>query len=241
MHQNAQQEISQFVADLFGEPIASFSPIIASPPPPVLSHTPSLQELDAFATFGETFDPEHPEPAIGSLLNTLSLGPLDSKVNPEVSLYRAISQQPQIVRARTLTTRNAKQLDVLAQELWGSIGTSSQRRQATTGLFARWSLCSGENCTRRASAHIEPSAHDVSRYSWAVGLHGPKLLGDTRNPLGSPQCQVDQWGVSTRNLHLGASAALEFWKSLHAAYAGSCSLEAFPTKRLAACGRGPTT
>lgn len=136
MHQNAQQEISQFVADLFGEPIASFSPIIASSPPPVPSHTPSLQELDAFATFGEAFDPEYPEPAIGALLNALSLGPLDSNISPEVSLYRAVRQQPQIIRARTLTTRNAKQLDALAHELWGSVGTSSQRRQATTGLFA---------------------------------------------------------------------------------------------------------
>ena len=136
MHQSAGQEISQFVADLFGEPIASFSPIVASSPPPAPNHTPSVQELGAFAAFAETFNPEDPTFAIGSLMNTLSLGALDSTTNPEVALYGAIGRHPQIVRARTLTTRNAKQLDGLAQQLWGSVGTPSQRRQATAGLFA---------------------------------------------------------------------------------------------------------
>ncbi len=133
---NAQQEICQFAADLFGEPVASFSPIVASPSPSAPTHNPSDPEMDAFSTFGETFNPENPIPAIDTLVNALSLGPLDLASNSDIALFKAINQQPQIVRARTFTTRNAKQLDELADELWGSLGTASQRRQATTGVFA---------------------------------------------------------------------------------------------------------
>jgi ribosomal protein S27E len=132
----ARQEIRQFAADLFGESIGSFSAVVASSPPPPPNHSPSGIEAAGFATFSESFDPENPTPAITALVKALSLDSLDPNDTSETALYKALREHPQIVRARTLTTRNAIQLDRLAANLWGTAGTPEQQRQATTGVFA---------------------------------------------------------------------------------------------------------
>lgn len=142
---DAHHEICKFAADLFGEPVETFCPIVTTPSDPAPTYAPSDLELKAFSIFAKELNTELPEQAANDLLNTLAIRPNDPQEEAISRLYKGLYQHPQIDRARALTTRNAIQLEALATQLWGKLGTSDDRRQATAGVFAAGAMAREKN------------------------------------------------------------------------------------------------
>lgn len=143
----ADNELKQFVSDLFGEPAARFTLIRAAHRPTRPDQRPKdLHTLEAYETFQRNFRLQDPWPAIEQLAQDLDLGAVDRTVKPEVALYRLLDQDPYIEWVRQRTARKATPLDQLAQECWGEVGTKEQRERATAGVLAAGSFArSDEN------------------------------------------------------------------------------------------------
>jgi hypothetical protein len=133
----AEQEVRQFVSDLFGEPPHRFSLIRlpggqANLPP----RRPQPETQRAFAAFQQGFNLQNPLPAIERLATDLNLGQVDRTVDPQVALYSLLEKNEDIAWVRQRTARNATLLDQLAEECWPNLGAAAEREQATAGILS---------------------------------------------------------------------------------------------------------
>lgn len=129
----AQADALKFASDLFGQPQDRFSLISAevdAPEPPPGGAT--LEALEAFCDFKGA---AHPEQGVRELLERLDYHGLHD-APPQVRLFHALEQHPQILSLRKETGRKAVALQTLADTLWAPLGTPQERQDATAGLLA---------------------------------------------------------------------------------------------------------
>ena len=140
-HDGADEKLVQFVSDLFGEPGDSFSLIHAgvddSEP---ADRQPDASSMRAFASFHDQFSHADPWPAINALAAQLHLEPADEGLDPQVALYRLLSEHKDLLWTRTRTARNATRLSELSEECWGIDSEREIRERATAGLLAAGSF-----------------------------------------------------------------------------------------------------
>ena len=137
----ADNRLLQFTSDLFGEPADRFSIIrVAGPSLQTKGRPPTLQLLQAFSQFHETFDIQNPLPAITDLAYHLHLSPIDPAEHPQVTLHALLKENLDVTWVRQRTARNATLLDQLAHECWGNVGTSEGREKAIAGILAAGSF-----------------------------------------------------------------------------------------------------
>lgn len=135
--ETAQQDILNFVSDLFGEPQDRFTSIqIDSPQKGLPNRQPNQDAMQAFIHFQEKFDLTNPSPAIAHLAEELHLGPLDPSLSPQINLYRLLKDSQDVDWVRRRTARNATLLDQLAKETWLDLGTEEDRERATAGVLS---------------------------------------------------------------------------------------------------------
>src|SRR5579883_1538020 len=112
----ADEQLLQFVADLFGEPQSRFTLIrTGNAARGTSTRQASSRSLYAFGRFYERFSLNDPVPAIEQLASELELGPVDTQVDPQVALYALLEQNHDIDWVRQRTARRATLLDVLAE------------------------------------------------------------------------------------------------------------------------------
>ncbi len=144
----ADDHLHAFTSDLFGEPADRFTLIrLTKPKPESILREPKERTLRSFAAFHEAFELQNPRPAIERLAKDLDLGQVDATVDPQISLYRLICDNPDVAWVRERTARNATPLDKLSQELWGALGTPDEREHATAGVLAAGSFARAEALT----------------------------------------------------------------------------------------------
>lgn len=133
----AEQDLRQFVSDLFGEPPDRFSLMqLASGQTNLPSRQARPEAMQAFAAFHRQFNLQTPLVAIEQLADDLNLGRVDQTVDPQVALYNLLETNDDIAWVRQRTARNATLLDLLAGECWGDVGTPDERELATAGVLS---------------------------------------------------------------------------------------------------------
>lgn len=139
--EGADEALRTYVADLFGEPPASFSLIRVDrqPVPPARADA-SAERAGAFRRFHAAFSTYDPWPAIDALAQDLGLGSPDRGAPPQVALYELLRDDPDITWIRSRTARRATLLDRLADEAYPGVGDSSEREEAVAGAIAAGSF-----------------------------------------------------------------------------------------------------
>ena len=139
----AEQQVKDFVADLFGEQKSRFSIIRVEAPPQLASRSATKDQAVAFAHFHEGFDIQNPRPAINQLARDLQLTSNDA-VEPEVALHQLLADNADVDWVRTRTARRATQVNVLAQECWPDVADEALRDRALAGVLSAGSLARAE-------------------------------------------------------------------------------------------------
>lgn len=198
---SARAEITEFAASLFGEPVASFSPILAGAPPTLPNHNPTLSELAAFARFARSFSTSNPGPALEELAKRLGRGPLDTNKPIQVAAFEVFSGQEQIVSARTRTTRKAVQTQELSDTLWANLGNEEDRCLATAGVFSLGAFARPKDVPD-APPLISSRIHTMFRGIpglWAcmnsdcTEVTAPFRVGATGRPIGKVYTEPTPW------------------------------------------------
>lgn len=140
----ARESIVTFASKLFGEDERTFWTVVTPPTTPAPPAEVKDVELKAFAKFAEEFNFLSPDPAIQDLATALDME-VDLTAEPAIKLYKLLSGHPLVIRARTLTTRKAVQLERIATELWGDAAGPDERRKATAGVFAAGAFAREKN------------------------------------------------------------------------------------------------
>lgn len=186
---DADAKLKDFTSDLFGEPAERFSLLRIGPralerP----SHTPTLQALEAFAQFHDTFNIQDPLPAMDRLCSDLELGIVDRTEDPQVALYNLLETNQDIAWVRQRTARNATLLDRLADECWEGLGTPDQRERAIAGVLAAGSFA------RSSSSQDTPPLLSMRVHGFFRGVSGvwacmnpdcPEVADELRRAVGS--------------------------------------------------------
>jgi len=108
---------------------------------------PTLQALNAFSEFQKNFQLDDPWPAIEGIAKKLNLGDIDSKLVPQVALYRLLEKNPDVTWVRDRIARNATLLTKLAEETWLGVGTKEEHQSATAGILSAGSFARPEDTT----------------------------------------------------------------------------------------------
>src|SRR5579884_2505669 len=138
---DADEQLLEFISDLFGEPASRFTLIrTGNAARGTSTRQASSRSLYAFGRFYERFSLNDPVPAIEQLASELELGPVDTQVDPQVALYALLEQNHDIDWVRQRTARRATLLDVLAEECWPGLSISEERERATAGILAAGSF-----------------------------------------------------------------------------------------------------
>ncbi len=137
----ADDQLLEFISDLFGEPVSRFTLIRTGNAAQVIPiRQASSQALYAFGRFHERFSLSDPLPAIEQLASELELGPADTQVDPQVALYTLLERNHDIDWVRQRTSRRATLLDALAEECWQGLSIPEERERATAGILAAGSF-----------------------------------------------------------------------------------------------------
>jgi len=134
---SAEKDLYKFMSDLVGESENRFT-LIQLPKNlnQLPARKPSIQSLQAFANFHQTFSITDPMPSIKALAEFLNLGKIDITEDPQVALYNLLEDNLDIEWVRKRTARNATLLPTLASECWGSLGDEDLRERATAGILS---------------------------------------------------------------------------------------------------------
>jgi ATP-dependent helicase YprA (DUF1998 family) len=163
---SAEGDIRTFVGDLFGEPTDRFTLVRAAAPPRPRARRPATKALEAFARFHDTFDVQNPASAIEQLANDLQLGDVDRGEDPQVALHNLVEDNEEIVWVRNRTARNATFLNLLSDELWGTLGTDEERERATAGVLAAGSFA------RPSASTDTPPLLSLRLHAFSRGIPG---------------------------------------------------------------------
>lgn len=179
--EGADEQLRGFVADLFGEPADRFTLIRVGDAAHMLPERQRTgSALSAFQKFHREFSLTTPVPAIQQLAHDLGAEPLDLALPPQVALYHLLKQNNDIHWTRQRTARKATLLDVLADEVWGELGTPDERAQATAGILAAGSYA-------RASALPDtPPLISVRMHAFFRGINGLWACMDPQCPHTPP-------------------------------------------------------
>src|SRR5579875_549153 len=141
----ADEQLLQFVADLFGEPQSRFTLIhVGAGANVVPERQATSRSLFAFERFQQTFSLTDPKPAIAQLASDLDAGPVNEQLPPQVALYQLLARNHDIEWTRQRTARRATLLDRLAEECWPGLATSEERERATAGVLSAGSFARAE-------------------------------------------------------------------------------------------------
>ena len=163
----ADDQLIQFVADLFGEPQSNFTLIhVGAAAHAIPNRHLSARSFAAFRHFHQTFSLDNPSPAIEQLATDLDQPPVSQHQPPQVTLYSLLEQQHDVHWVRQRTARKATLLDVLAEECWSGLGTPEEREQAIAGILSAGSFA-------RASALPDtPPLISVRMHGFFRGVYG---------------------------------------------------------------------
>ena len=135
--QDGEQQLRQFTADLFGEPVTSFTVIEAGVSrDPKVTRPYNPDSMQAFADFHDRFSQEDPWPAMRALSKSLSLPPPDESLDSQVAMYALLKDSEDIHWLRDRTARNATMLDELSEEFWPGAADLDTMHKATSGALA---------------------------------------------------------------------------------------------------------
>jgi ATP-dependent helicase YprA (DUF1998 family) len=162
------QALKTFVSGLFGEDAGRFTLIQAAPRPRREDRRAVTEKvMQAYATFHDTFDLDHPKAAIETLAQNLDLGEVDQGTpDPEVVMHQLLEDDPYIEWAREHTARKATLLDQLANELWQGQGDQLLRERALGGVLAAGSYA------RSATLKDTPPLLSVRLHAFFRGIAG---------------------------------------------------------------------
>jgi ATP-dependent helicase YprA (DUF1998 family) len=165
--EGADEQLTGFVADLFGEPKDRFTLARVGDAAHVLPERhQTASALLAFQKFHQGFSLTTPEPAIQQLAQDLGAVAPDPTLPPQVALYQLLEHNNDIHWTRQRTARKATLLDALANETWGNLGTDIEQAQATAGILAAGSYA-------RASALPDtPPLISVRMHAFFRGVNG---------------------------------------------------------------------
>jgi hypothetical protein len=197
----ADDQLIQFVADLFGEPESRFTLIHVGPAASVVpERRVSSRALYAFERFHRDFSLSNPEPAIERLAADLDVGPAEKLLPPQVALYNLLEQNQDIQWTRQRTARRATLLDSLAEEGWSGLGTPEERERATAGILAAGSFA------RASSLPDTPPLISMRMHIFFSGVYGiwacmdpacpeapPSTPGMTPRPVGKLYMDPRPW------------------------------------------------
>lgn len=179
--EGADDQLLEFISDLFGEPVSRFTLIRTGNAAQVIPiRQASSKALYAFGRFYERFSLSDPLPAIEQLASELELGPVDTQVDPQVALYTLLEQNRDIDWVRQRTARRATLLDALAEECWQGLSIAEERKRATAGILAAGSFA-------RASALPDtPPLLSMRVHGFFRGVSGIWACMDPDCPVGPP-------------------------------------------------------
>lgn len=141
----ADEQLLQFVSDLFGEPQSRFTLIhVGADAKKIPERQASSHALSAFDHFHQNFSLTDPKPAIAQLVADLGADPIEDHLPPQVALYNLLTQNHDIQWTRQRTARNATLLDRLADECWPELATPEERARATAGVLSAGSFARAE-------------------------------------------------------------------------------------------------
>ena len=137
----ASDELLQFVSNLCGEPLNSFSLIHAGITETLpRERAASLETMEAFAAFHDSFSTSDPWPGIRELSEALGLDLPNEGLNPQVALHGLLSDSEDLRWVRARTARNATEIKRLALECWQESADPEFRERALAGLLAAGSF-----------------------------------------------------------------------------------------------------
>ena len=177
----SDDQLIQFVADLFGEPESRFTLIhVGAGAQVVPERQASSRTLFAFERFHRNFSLSSPDLAIEQLAADLVAEPVDKRLPPQVALYNLLEQNHDIQWTRQRTARRATLLDRLAEECLPGLGTPGERERATAGILAAGSFA-------RASALPDtPPLISVRMHIFFRGVYGIWACMDPDCPKAPP-------------------------------------------------------
>lgn len=132
-------EISRFVSDLFDEQESTFQ--VVSPPAAFEGSPtqPTDDQTSVFADFFSQLSAQGHESATSALLTALG-HTWTSPASWRTDLFTALASNELLSSVRSVTARNATQLETLRIRIFGTAGNAAQHRRALAGVLAAGSL-----------------------------------------------------------------------------------------------------